>query len=134
MSKAHQSTVGLVNMKSPYSLLVVVLLAAFAASAQKPASPPNPAAPPGNAAGKASAPPAATAKKPDRAEAYLHFQLGHAAEDMAALTGRSEYADEAVKEYKAALQADPSSSYLASALAQLYARMGNIRQAVAEAQ
>ena len=121
-------------MKIPYSLLVVVLSAAFAASAQKPASPPKPAAPPANAAGKASAPAAAKAKLPDRAEAYFHFQLGHAAEDMAALTGRSEYADEAVKEYKAALQADPSSSYLAGALAQLYARMGDIRQAVAEAQ
>ena len=120
-------------MKISYSLLGVVLLAALAASAQKPASPPKPA-PAANAAGKSSAQPAAQAKKTDRAEAYFHFQLGHAAEDMAALTGRSEYADEAVKEYKAALQADPSSSYLAGALAQLYARMGDIRQAVAEAQ
>ena len=90
-------------MKIPYSLLLVVLLSALAASAQKPASTPKPASPPTNAAGKSSAQPAAQAKKVNRAEAYFHFQLGHAA----------------VKEYKAALQADPGSSYLAGALAQL---------------
>ncbi len=44
------------------------------------------------------------------------------------------YATKAVEEYKAALQADPSSSYLASALAELYARTGDIREAIAEAQ
>ena len=51
-----------------------------------------------------------------------------------AVTGRTEFASKAVEEYKAALQADPASPYLASALAELYARTGNIRDAIAEAQ
>ena len=51
-----------------------------------------------------------------------------------ASTGRAEYASKAVDEYKAALQADPTSSYLASSLAELYARTGDIRKAIAEAQ
>ena len=120
-------------MKLPYSVLVLFLAASFAASAQKPASTPKPSAP-ADSAGKTSAQSAAQSKQPDRGEAYYHFQLGHAAEDMAALTGRSEYADEAVKEYKAALAADPGSPYLANALAQLFARMGDIRQAISEIQ
>jgi tetratricopeptide (TPR) repeat protein len=122
-------------MKIPNSVLILMLAASLAASAQKPASTPKTAAPPPESAGKASAQAAGQPKKQsDRGEAYYHFQLGHAAEDMAALTGRSEYADEAVKEYKAALAADPGSPYLANALAQLYARMGDMRQAIAEAQ
>jgi predicted Zn-dependent protease len=73
-------------------------------------------------------------KQPDRSDAYYHFQLGHMYEEMVAVTGRTEYASKAVAEYKAALQADPDSPYLASALAELYARTGDIRDAVAEAQ
>jgi tetratricopeptide (TPR) repeat protein len=122
-------------MRIPYSLLVVFLFAAsMAASDQKPASPPKSAPAPADAAGKPSAPASPQPKQPDRGEAYYHFQLGHAAEDMAALTGRNEYADEAVKEYKAALEADPLSPYLANALAQLYARMGDIHGAITQAQ
>ncbi len=74
------------------------------------------------------------AKQPDRGDAYYHFQLGHMYEEMVSVTGRAEFASKAVDEYKAALQADPSSPYLASALAELYARTGNIREAVVEAQ
>jgi tetratricopeptide (TPR) repeat protein len=55
-------------------------------------------------------------------------------EDMVAGTGRAEFATKAVDEYKAALQADPSSSFLASALAELYARTGDIREAITQAQ
>jgi tetratricopeptide (TPR) repeat protein len=55
-------------------------------------------------------------------------------EEMVAVTGNAEFASKAVDEYKAALQADPSSSYLASALAELYARTGDVREAVIEAQ
>ncbi len=115
-------------MKTPDSVLVLLFAVSLAAAAQKPASTPKVAAP----AEKAQS--ASQPKKVDRGEAYYHFQLGHAAEDTAALTGRSEYAEEAVREYKAALAADPGSPYLANALAQLYARMGDMRQAIAEAQ
>jgi tetratricopeptide (TPR) repeat protein len=55
-------------------------------------------------------------------------------EEMVAVSGRAEFATKAVEEYKAALAADPGSSYLASALAELYARTGDIREAVVAAQ
>ena len=51
-----------------------------------------------------------------------------------AVTGRTEFTSKAVEEYKAALEADPSSLYLASTLAELYARSGDIREAIVEAQ
>ncbi len=110
-------------------LVFSLLLASLAASAQQPASAP-PAQPPAAAAADSSS----AATQPDRADAYYHFQLGHMYEDMVAGTGRAEFATKAVEEYKLALQADPSSSYLSSALAELYARTGEIREAVAEAE
>jgi tetratricopeptide (TPR) repeat protein len=103
-------------------------MAAPAIPAGKNAQTPAPTA----AAGLAT--PSATPKEPNRAEAYYHFQLGHIYEEMVAVTGRAEYASKAVDEYKSALEADPSSAYLASALAELYARTGDIRQAVIQAQ
>jgi tetratricopeptide (TPR) repeat protein len=131
-------------MKIPNSSLVLTLLAAsLAAYAQQPASTPQlaPAPVPGSAVKSAKAietatkPSAATAlKQPDRADAYYHFQLGHMYEEMVAVTGRTEFASKAVEEYKAALQADPASPYLASALAELYARTGDIREAILQAQ
>jgi len=142
----HPTTIGLVNlvkMKIPNSLSVLALLvASIAAYAQQPegdsiSSGGQSAAP---TAMKESAKDASTSVKPvsqgqpDRSDAYYHFQLGHMYEDLVAVTGRTEYASKAVAEYKAALQADPASSYLASALAELYARTGDIRDAVAEAQ
>jgi tetratricopeptide (TPR) repeat protein len=128
---AHQ-ILGPVKMKiSPRVLVLVFLAASMAASAQQPASPSKSAAAPADAAAKPAASPA---QPPNRADAYYHFQLGHIDEDMAALTGRNEYADQALEEYKAAVAADPGSAFLASSLAELYARTGNIREAVAEAQ
>jgi tetratricopeptide (TPR) repeat protein len=119
-------------------LVIALLMAPFAALAQQPASTPSQTQPATSAAGPAtqSAASSATAAPPrsDRADAYYHFQLGHMDEEMVAGTGRAEFATKAVEEYKAALQADPSSSYLASALAELYARTGDIREAIAQAQ
>ena len=132
-----QNTVGLVNMKIPHISLVLALLgASLVAFAQQPSSAPQKTEPPAAAAQPAAAPaPApATTKPPDRAQAYYHFQLGHMDEDMAAVSGRDEYATKAVDEYKAALAADPNSAYLATALAELYARTGDIHDAVSEAQ
>jgi tetratricopeptide (TPR) repeat protein len=110
-------------------LVLAFLLTSFAAFAQQPASAPSPSLP-----AAASANSSITPKQPDRADAYYHFQLGHMYEDMVAGTGRAEFATKAVEEFKAAVQADPSSSYLASALAELYARTGDIREAIAQAQ
>jgi tetratricopeptide (TPR) repeat protein len=110
-------------------LVLAFLLTSLAVYAQQPASASPQAAP-----AAASANSSATANQPDRAEAYYHFQLGHMYEDMVNGTGRAEFATKAVDEYKAAVKADPSSSFLASALAELYARTGDIREAIAEAQ
>lgn len=82
----------------------------------------------------APAPAAANRKAPDRAAAYYHFALAHMYEEQVATYGRSELANKAIEEYRAAIEADPTSEYLTSGLAELYARTGRIRDAVVEAQ
>src|SRR6266403_1829218 len=77
---------------------------------------------------------AAKAKGPDRAAAYYHFALAHMYEEQVATYGRSELANKAIEEYRAAIDADPTSAYLTSGLAELYAKTGRIRDAVVEAQ
>jgi tetratricopeptide (TPR) repeat protein len=74
------------------------------------------------------------AKTPDRAAAYYHFTLAHMYEEQVATYGRSELANKAIEEYRAAIDADPTSAYLTSDLAELYAKTGRIRDAVVEAQ
>jgi tetratricopeptide (TPR) repeat protein len=82
----------------------------------------------------ATAAPASSRKVPDRAAAYYHFALAHMYEEQVATYGRSELANKAIEEYRAAIEADPTSEYLTSGLAELYARTGRIRDAVVEAQ
>src|SRR5580698_988838 len=82
----------------------------------------------------AAAQPASKAKTPDRAAAYYHFALAHMYEEQVATYGRSELANKAIEEYRAAIDADPTSAYLTSGLAELYAKTGRIRDAVVEAQ
>jgi predicted Zn-dependent protease len=55
-------------------------------------------------------------------------------EEQVAVYGRSELASKAIEEYRLAIEADPSSEYLTSGLAELYAKTGRIRDAVLEAQ
>jgi tetratricopeptide (TPR) repeat protein len=55
-------------------------------------------------------------------------------EEQGATYGRSELLNKAVEEYRAAIDADPTSAYLTSGLAELYAKTGRIRDAVIEAQ
>ena len=55
-------------------------------------------------------------------------------EEQVAMYGRSELATKAIEEYRLAIEADPTSEYLTSALAELYTRAGRIRDAVLEAQ
>jgi tetratricopeptide (TPR) repeat protein len=55
-------------------------------------------------------------------------------EEQVATYGRSEMANKAIEEYRAAIDADPTSAYLTSGLAELYAKTGRIRDAVIEAQ
>jgi len=82
----------------------------------------------------AGSPSAAKGKTPDRAAAYYHFALAHMYEEQVATYGRSELANKAIEEYRAAIDADPTSAYLTSGLAELYAKTGRIRDAVVEAQ
>jgi tetratricopeptide (TPR) repeat protein len=82
------------------------------------------------AVGSSSAP---KGKTPDRASAYYHFTLAHMYEEQVA-NGRSELANKAIEEYRAAIDADPNSAYLTSGLAELYNKIGRIRDAVIEAQ
>jgi tetratricopeptide (TPR) repeat protein len=75
-----------------------------------------------------------TAHKVDKAAAYYHYSLAHMYEEQVAVYGRSEMASKAIDEYRLAIEADPSSEYLTSGLAELYAKTGRIREAVSEAQ
>ncbi len=75
-------------------------------------------------------PPAAV---PDRAQSYFHSALAHIYEEEAVASGRPEYMRHAVEEYKTALSADPNSPELNDALADLYFRTGQTREAEATA-
>lgn len=72
--------------------------------------------------------------KGDKAAAYYHYTLGHMYEEMVTAYGRSDLATKATEEYRLAIEADPSSEYLTSALAELYVKTGRIADAVREAQ
>src|SRR5579872_3552672 len=78
--------------------------------------------------------PAPAPRKIDRAAAYYHYALAHMYEEEVASYGRSELASKAIDEYRQAIEADPTSEYLTSALAEMYAKTGRIRDAVLEAQ
>ncbi|HUD23047.1 MAG TPA: tetratricopeptide repeat protein [Acidobacteriaceae bacterium] len=69
-----------------------------------------------------------------RSSAYYHYGLAHLYEEMAVSAGRPEYATQAVEEYKLALDADPDSIMLQDGLADLYFRIGRIKDAVSAAQ
>ena len=75
-----------------------------------------------------------SAAKVDKAAAYYHFTMAHMYEEEMAAYGRSDLVTKAIEEYRLALEADPTSEYLSSGLAELYARTGRIRDAVSEAQ
>lgn len=110
-------------MKIVYRVVFVLFFAVTALSAQTLASKPE-------------AKPAtqASPRKADRAAAYYHYALAHMYEEQVAVYGRSDLANKAIEEYRQAIDADPTSEYLTSGLAELYAKTGRIRDAVLEAQ
>jgi tetratricopeptide (TPR) repeat protein len=71
---------------------------------------------------------------PDRSSSYYHYGLARLYEDMAVNAGRSDYATQAVEQYKLALDADPDSRLLQDGLADLYFKIGRISEAVTAAQ
>jgi len=108
-------------MKSIYCTLILLLATTVSSVAQAPASDSKPATAP-------------ALRKLDKAAAYYHYTLAHMYEEQLAMYGRSELANKAIEEYRLAIDADPTSEYLTSALAELYAKTGRIRDAVMEAQ
>jgi len=79
-----------------------------------------------------AAPP--TPRKVDKSAAYYHYTMAHMYEEMVTAYGRSDLATKATEEYRLAIEADPSSEFLTSALAELYVKTGRIADAVKEAQ
>ncbi len=73
-------------------------------------------------------------RKVDKAAAYYHYTLAHMYEEMVTAYGRSDLAMKATEEYRLAIEADPSSEFLTSSLAELYVKTGRIADAVREAQ
>jgi tetratricopeptide (TPR) repeat protein len=113
-------------MKSLFCTLVLLLLTAGSFAQDTPAPvDPKPA--------DSKAVPTGS-RKTDRASAYYHFMVAHMYEEQVALYGRSDLANKAIEEYRLAIEEDPTSGYLTSGLAELYARTGRIRDAVLEAQ
>jgi tetratricopeptide (TPR) repeat protein len=78
--------------------------------------------------------PAPTPVETGRSSAYYHYGLAHYYEEMAVNAGRQDYATQAVEEYKLALDADPDSRMLQDGLADLYFKIGRIKEAIATAQ
>jgi tetratricopeptide (TPR) repeat protein len=118
-------------MKSFCTPFFVLSVALAAVAQQAPASPKSDAPAPAITASK---PAAAVPRKVDRAAAYYHYAVAHMYEEQVAMYGRSDLANKAIEEYRLAIEADPSSEYLTSGLAELYAKTGRIRDAVLEAQ
>lgn len=108
---------------SRMALLAVAAVTALPGIAQKQAIPP------------ASPEPAtAVTANNGRSAAYYHYGLAQIYEELATTEGRSDYATQAIEQYKLALTADPSSTMLQDGLADLYFKVGRIREAVEVAQ
>ncbi|MFY9747844.1 MAG: tetratricopeptide repeat protein, partial [Acidobacteriaceae bacterium] len=125
------------NYSRPVQLLLcsaALLALTVSAQSQTPGSTTPAGSKPAAPAAKATQGPASAAGAADTSSAYFHYMVAHEYEEMATTLGRSEYANRAIEEYKMALNADPSSKYLNSHLAELYFRTGRIREAVVAAQ
>jgi tetratricopeptide (TPR) repeat protein len=121
-------------MKSLYLLILLSACLGFGQLSAQNSSPVNSKAENSDGAAATKAAEPAAPPKVDRAAAYYHFTLAHTYEEEMAVYGRSDLLTKAIQEYRLAIQADPTSQYLTSGLAELYARSGRIRDAVSEAQ
>ena len=126
------------TLRAPlFSLASVALLgftfssSAFAQSSQPPVS---------DSATKQTVPalkqrPEAQPPRPvDRAASYYHYGLAKMYENQAVANGRQDLATQAIEQYKLAMDADPQSPALQDGIANLYFRLGRIREAVSAAQ
>jgi tetratricopeptide (TPR) repeat protein len=79
--------------------------------------------------------PAAPSGQVDKAAAYYEYSLGHLYAELAAAYGnRGEYFSKAADAYRAALKADPSATFIAEELSDLYIQSGRLREAVLDAE
>ncbi len=85
----------------------------------------------GRSQSAAAATPAPTV---DHASSYYHYGLAKLYEAQAEASGRQDAATQAIEQYKLALDADPDSRILQDGIANLYFRLGRIREAVSSAQ
>jgi tetratricopeptide (TPR) repeat protein len=116
-------------------LVFSIFAAVAAAQSNSSQSSPSQAKPSQDADSKApSKASPSSARKIDRAAAYYHYTLAHMYEEQVTVYGRSELANKAMDEYRLAIEADPSSEFLTSGLAELYVKTGRIRDAVLQAQ
>ena len=111
----------LLSFAAAFSALAAVAVAQTSASGQ-------------NESPAQSSPAQSAPRKVDKAAAYYHYTLAHMYEEEITAYGRTELTGKAIEEYRVAIEADPSSGFLTSALAELYAKTGRIRDAVTEAQ
>jgi len=103
------------------SLVLLPLIPACAQSAPASAAPAHPAA--GDT----------PAQVADRGQAYYHVAMASIYEDDATCDGQPEFVNRAVEEYKLALNADPGSPEINDGLADLYFRVGRVKEAEATA-
>lgn len=67
----------------------------------------------------------------DHASAYYDFAMAHLYGELAGAYGnRGEYVNKAIDMYKAAIKADPSSSYIAEELTEFYVQVGQLDKAL----
>ncbi len=121
-------------MKKCIGVSVVFLLVAAAAAQQESTPSSQPHTAPAASESTPGAPASTNPSKPDRAAAYYHYSMAHIYEELVQSYGRSDLANKAIDEYRAAIADDPSSEYLNNGLAELYWKTGRIRDAVLEAQ
>ena len=115
-------------MNRMFRLFLMISVASSAAVSQtSPSVQPDPAQPDAK-------PAQSSPRKVDKAAAYYHYTLAHMYEEMVTAYGRSDLATKATEEYRLAIDADPSSEFLTSGLAELYVKTGRIADAVKEAQ
>ncbi len=112
------------TLQLPWLSLATVVLTVLPISAVAQTPTPTPAKTPGDAA-----PPTADTPATNRAQAYYHAALADLYEEQAVNTGRPEFVQHAVDEFKYAINADPESAELHAGLADLYFRTGRAKEA-----
>jgi tetratricopeptide (TPR) repeat protein len=81
------------------------------------------------------APASARPEQADKASAYYYYSIGHLYSELAQSYGnRGDLFAKAVDSYKQAMKADPSATFIAEELSDLYIQSGRLREAVTEAE